>query len=208
VNSSFDQPFNRISLLDIGCAYGPFLAAAREDGFAASGIDPAEDAVQYVQKELGIPAVAGFFPNCALPSPAPYDVVSLWYVIEHFTDAVTVLSEIRKILKPGCILAFSTPSYSGVSARSSLKDFLSKSPSDHFTIWSPKMCRKALALAGFKVKKISVSGHHPERFPFFGRFAEARKNRAYWLLYLISRIFKLGDTFEVYAQAAENNTSA
>jgi 2-polyprenyl-3-methyl-5-hydroxy-6-metoxy-1,4-benzoquinol methylase len=186
------------ALLDIGCAYGPFLAAAREEGFSPSGMDPARDAVNYVHNELGIPAVQGFFPDCPPPA-AQYDVVTLWYVIEHFRDCVPVLKEIRKILKPGGILAFSTPSFAGVSGRTSLNKFLSKSPGDHFTVWSPKTCKKALALAGFKVKKIVISGHHPERFPLFGKFAKSKMSPFYWLLLAVSKIFGLGDTFEAYA---------
>jgi len=201
-------------LLDIGCAYGPFLVAAKEKGFLPFGIDPAGDAVRYVQETLGIPAVQGFFPNCQLPTanyPLPtthsplYDVVTLWYVIEHFTDCLTVLAEVKKLLKPGGILAFSTPSFSGVSGRKSLRKFLENSPADHFTIWSPKMCKRALALAGFKVKKTVISGHHPERFPILGKFAKNKKSPLYILLMAISKIFGLGDTFEVYAK--KNSTT-
>jgi len=195
--------------LDIGCAYGPFLVAAKEEGFSPIGIDPAQDAVRYVQETLGIPAIQGFFPNCQLPTinyPLSttnyplYDVITLWYVIEHFTDCLSVLTEIKKLLKPGGILAFSTPSFSGISGRKSLRKFLENSPADHFTIWSPKMCKKALALAGFNVEKIVISGFHPDRFPVLGKFAKSKKSPLYWLFLAISKIFDLGDTFEVYAK--------
>ena len=196
-----------LTLLDIGCAYGPFLEAAHEEGFSPSGIDPAKDAICYVQQTLGIPAVQGFFPNSPLPtpySPLPtphsplYDVVTLWFVIEHFTDCVSVLAAIRNILKPYGILAFSTPSYSGISG-SNLNNFLLTSPADHWTVWSPKMCKKAITLAGFKVKKIVICGCHPERFPLLGKFAKSKKSPLYWLLLAVSKFFSLGDTFEVYA---------
>jgi hypothetical protein len=56
-------------LLDIGCAYGPFLAAAREEGFSPHGIDPAQDAIRYVTQTLNIPATQGSFPhNYQLPT--------------------------------------------------------------------------------------------------------------------------------------------
>ncbi len=188
-------------LLDIGCAYGPFLVAAKEEGFLPFGIDPAGDAVRYVQETLNITAVQGFFPNCPLPTTnyplstthyPLYDVITLWYVIEHFRNLNSVIAEIKKLLKPGGILAFSTPSFSGVSGRKSLRKFLENSPADHFTIWSPKMCKKALALAGFKVKKIVISGCHPERFPLLGKFAKSAKSPLYSLLMAISKNFWLG----------------
>jgi 2-polyprenyl-3-methyl-5-hydroxy-6-metoxy-1,4-benzoquinol methylase/spore coat polysaccharide biosynthesis predicted glycosyltransferase SpsG len=197
-------------LLDIGCAYGPFLIAAREEGFSPAGIDPAEDAIRYVTQTLGIPAVHGFFPDCRLSGlggvsgdNSLFDMVTLWYVIEHFQNCVPVFAEIRRILKPGGVLAFSSPSSAGVSGRSSLARFLTQSPADHWTIWSPAMCKKALALSGFKVKKIVVSGHHPERFPLFGKFARNKKSALYTLLLALSKIFALGDTFEVYAAVEE-----
>jgi 2-polyprenyl-3-methyl-5-hydroxy-6-metoxy-1,4-benzoquinol methylase/spore coat polysaccharide biosynthesis predicted glycosyltransferase SpsG len=197
---------NRETLLDIGCAFGPFLSAAREEGFSPAGIDPVQEAVRYVREHLGIPAIQGYFPNCRLPEINPltpdtqYNVITLWYVIEHFKDGLTVLKKIKKLLKPGGILAFSTPSYSGVSGRANLGKYLSASPADHWTVWSPLMCKRTLSLAGFKVKKIIITGHHPERFPFLGKFASNKKSPLYWLLLTVSKIFNLGDTFEVYAQ--------
>jgi 2-polyprenyl-3-methyl-5-hydroxy-6-metoxy-1,4-benzoquinol methylase/predicted RNA-binding Zn-ribbon protein involved in translation (DUF1610 family) len=224
-----------LRLLDIGCAYGPFLAAAREEGFSPCGIDPAEDAVRYVTETLGIPAVQGFFPlptpYSLLPPenstrtgervyepeqhgvgqikaavivksegpPTPYSVVTLWYVIEHFRDCVPVLAEIRKLLKSGGVLAFATPSFTGVSGRASLNNFLERSPADHWTVWSPPVAKKVLKAAGFTVKKVVNSGHHPERFPVLGKYARGRKSPLYWALLAISKIFSLGDTFEVYA---------
>ncbi|MCL2139061.1 MAG: class I SAM-dependent methyltransferase, partial [Treponema sp.] len=193
-------------LLDIGCAYGPFLAAAREEGFSPFGIDPAEEAVEYVKQTFGIPAAQGFFPSAALDRARlpvsftpPFDVITLWYVIEHFQDCVPALAEIRKLLKPGGVFAFATPSCTGVSGRGSPHKFLERSPADHWTIWSPAACKKALALAGFRVVKITGSGHHPERFPLLGQYAQNEKSPLYRILLAASKKFALGDTFEVYA---------
>ncbi|MDR2479364.1 MAG: methyltransferase domain-containing protein [Treponema sp.] len=198
-------PGGKPRLLDIGCAYGPFLAAARAEGFAPAGIDPAGDAIRYVTQTLGIPAVRGFFPGGPIPgsgSPPPlFDAVTLWFVIEHFRDCVPVFAEIKKTLAPGGVLAFSTPSFSGISGRQNLESFLEKSPADHWTVWSPAVCKKALGLAGFRVKKTVISGHHPERFPLLGRFAKTKKSPLYGLLLAVSILFSLGDTFEVYASA-------
>jgi 2-polyprenyl-3-methyl-5-hydroxy-6-metoxy-1,4-benzoquinol methylase len=183
-------------LLDIGCAYGPFAAAARDEGFSPMGIEPAEDAARYVREELGIPCIHGFFPQ---PLERRFGVVTLWYVIEHFRRPDAVLGEINRLLMPGGVLAFSTPSFSGVSGRKSLSAFLKNSPADHWTVWSPRYCKKLLGKYGFSVKKIVVTGHHPERFPFARIFF--RKNRGFFFNFglVLSRIFALGDTFEVYA---------
>jgi 2-polyprenyl-3-methyl-5-hydroxy-6-metoxy-1,4-benzoquinol methylase/spore coat polysaccharide biosynthesis predicted glycosyltransferase SpsG len=187
-------------LLDIGCAYGPFLSVAQEEGFEPLGIDPATDAVRHVREKLGLEALAGFFPDLFLRSPPEgesFAAVTLWYVIEHFADLRPALKEINRLLAVEGALAFSTPSFSGISGRRSMRAFLKNSPQDHFTVWSPALCGRLLARHGFRVKKIRVTGHHPERFPLGSRL---RRGGFLWkLLLLASRLFKLGDTFECYA---------
>lgn len=44
-----------VRLLDVGCAYGPFLEAAKRSGFSCIGMDPCEGAVRYVKDVLNIP---------------------------------------------------------------------------------------------------------------------------------------------------------
>jgi SAM-dependent methyltransferase len=185
-------------LLDIGCAYGPFLSAARQEGFEPLGIDPAAGAARYVRENLGIEALVGFFPDFSPPvPPESFAAITLWYVIEHFADLRPALKEINRLLAVKGALAFSTPSFSGISGRKSLAAFLKNSPQDHFTVWNPALCGRLLARYGFRVKKIRVTGHHPERFPLGGRL---RKGGLLWkALLLASRLFKLGDTFECYA---------
>jgi 2-polyprenyl-3-methyl-5-hydroxy-6-metoxy-1,4-benzoquinol methylase len=187
-------------LLDIGCAYGPFLAAAKNQGFEATGIDPAADAVDYVRKTLGINAVQGtFFESLPELKKAHgtgkdrdlYDVITLWYVLEHFEEPGKALTAINGLLVTGGILAFSTPSAAGISRRKSLYSFLEHSPADHWTIWDPRRTAAILKRYGFRLKKLIITGHHPERFPplpFGMKFPLA-----------LSRIFGMGDTFEVYA---------
>jgi 2-polyprenyl-3-methyl-5-hydroxy-6-metoxy-1,4-benzoquinol methylase/spore coat polysaccharide biosynthesis predicted glycosyltransferase SpsG len=189
-------------LLDIGCAYGPFLAAAAEGGFSPLGIDPAEDAVRYVKERLKIPAITGFFPDPSrreFRGDGLFDVITLWYVIEHFENLAAVLGEINRLLKPKGLLAFSSPSLSGVSGRKSLNSFLKNSPGDHYTIWDPRGTGKILRSCGFTVEKIVITGHHPERFPLIGKFLNGKRGAAYGIADRISRFLGLGDTFEVYA---------
>ena len=190
------------NLLDIGCAYGPFLAAAAEGGFSPMGIDPAEDAIRYVAKKLKLPAFSGFYPNFThkeVRREAHFDAVTLWYVLEHFMRPQEVLREIHRILKPGGVLAFSTPSFSGISSRKSSLRFLEKSPDDHWTVWDPRRLEKLLNRFGFELKYIVVTGHHPERFPLIGPYLAKNKGLIYRLIYEISRLLKWGDTFEAYA---------
>jgi len=192
-------------LLDIGCAYGPFLASARDKGFESAGLDPAPDAVAYVRENLGINAVQGLFPAAAgelaqlSGNAGKFDVITLWYVIEHFEEPGAALFAINGLLKMGGILAFSTPSAAGISRRKSLRTFLERSPADHWTIWNPFRCAAVLRRYGFALKKKVITGHHPERFPGMSGFLSFLHSALTPVFSLISRIFGLGDTFEAYA---------
>jgi 2-polyprenyl-3-methyl-5-hydroxy-6-metoxy-1,4-benzoquinol methylase len=191
----------RHTLLDIGCAYGAFLCAAQQEGFASFGIDASEEAVAYINKELDIPARMCHFPDDFTLHIFPkncFDIVTMWFVIEHLQDVPTALKRARSLLRPGGVFAFSTPSASGVSARTCLPKFLERSPADHWSVWKPASVSRLLDRFGFTVKKIRITGRHPERFPLVGRFAK-NGTPLYFVLFAISGIFKLGDTFEVYA---------
>jgi 2-polyprenyl-3-methyl-5-hydroxy-6-metoxy-1,4-benzoquinol methylase len=195
-------------LIDIGCAYGPFLSAAAERGYEAVGVDVSRAAVSYVVSELGFPAFRMALEELAASEKRPRElerggaaVVTMWYVIEHLPDLTEALSVVSDLLEPGGVFAFSTPNATGVSARRSLRDFLRRSPPDHFTVWSPRTARRVLARYGLEVTGVGVTGHHPERFPGAARLREGGVGRR--MLVAVSRALGLGDTFEVYAVKRE-----
>ena len=205
-------------ILDVGCAYGPFLAAAKEAGWNPVGTDISAEAVHYVCKTLQIPACQAPFP--VLPARFPFTVektfteqhnqslsipleaggfsaVTMWFVIEHFQDLHSVVQKVSELLIGGGIFAFSTPALSGVTGRWNRRLFFAQSPTDHYTIWDRRKVKKQLARCGFTVKKIVSIGHHPERFP---HAAKIKKGGLRWnILMLISQLFKLGDSMEIYA---------
>ena len=205
-------------ILDVGCAYGPFLAAAKESGWNPVGTDISAEAVHYVCKTLQLPACQAPFP--VLPARFPFTVektfteqhnqslsiplesggfsaVTMWFVIEHFQDLNSVLQKVSDLLIGGGIFAFSTPALSGVTGRWNRRLFFAQSPTDHYTIWDRWQAKKQLEQYGFTVKKIVSIGHHPERFP---HAAKIKKGGFRWnILMLVSKLFKLGDSMEIYA---------
>ena len=191
------------TILDIGCAYGPFLSAASDAGLTPFGTDISDEAISYVQKELHIPAVASAFPdiNTVREFGIPqFDIVTMWYVIEHFKNLDSVLSKVESIIKYNGIFAFSTPSGEGVSAVSDKDLFYKNSPTDHFTVWELSRCENILKKYGFKVEKIVSTGHHPERFPLI-KNKKVGKNSLLWkLIDKYSKIMRLGDTVEIYCR--------
>jgi SAM-dependent methyltransferase/spore coat polysaccharide biosynthesis predicted glycosyltransferase SpsG len=185
-------------VLDVGCAYGAFVAEAQSRGWNAVGSDLAPDAVEYVKATYGVPAFIADFAEPGADGLYPRDLacLTMWYVVEHFDELARVLRRVASLMSPGGVFAFSTPSGSGISARRNPAGFYERSPDDHFTIWSPATAPGILKRFGFEVQQIVVTGHHPERFA--GIPANAKSLR-YKVAMAISRLMGLGDTFECYA---------
>lgn len=191
------------NVLDIGCAYGPFLSAANDSGMNPFGTDISEDAVSYVKKELHFPASCSAFPEIDTVNEfgiSQFDAVTMWYVIEHFKDLDSVLNKVSRILKKGGIFAFSTPSGEGISAKSDSDNFYKISPTDHFSIWEPSRAWKILQKYGFTVEKIISTGHHPERFPSIKKSNSQPGSLKWRCIDKMSRLKNLGDTMEIYCR--------
>ena len=191
-----------LRLLDVGCAYGPFLQAAAEQGFQVHGLDVAREAVRYVREQLGISCGVGDFTTenglqQIEGAELGFDVITMWYVIEHFPETGTVLRRVNALLRKGGVFAFSTPNATGISGRQNRTGFLKSSPQDHHTVWSPRTTTGILKRYGFQLRKVVVTGHHGERFLPHGRLAPESAVAAG--LTAVSRMARLGDTFEAYA---------
>lgn len=203
INMLFMGNMKEKNAFDIGCAYGPFMQSCYEAGMNTFGADVSEDAVKFVQESLRFPATVTSFPDIDIAAEfglSQFDLVTMWYVIEHFKNLDQVLFKVSQITKKGGIFAFSTPSGEGVSMKSDSKSFFKNSPTDHFTIWEPSKAAKVLKKYGFEVVKIVSTGHHPERFPEIKKTG-AKKGSLLWKITdFRSRQMKLGDTFEIYCR--------
>jgi 2-polyprenyl-3-methyl-5-hydroxy-6-metoxy-1,4-benzoquinol methylase len=187
-------------VVDVGCAYGPFLAALGAAGMPAFGLDVSPGAVAWVRRKLGLPAIRASFEEVDRRSlPRSIAAITLWYVLEHFTGTDMVLRKAAALLPAGGVLAFSTPNGRGISASRNFNEFLRNSPADHFTIFSPHGLGNLLARYGLVLRRVRVTGHHPERFPGVFGAAARRWRLASAGLLAVSRLFGLGDTFEAYA---------
>jgi 2-polyprenyl-3-methyl-5-hydroxy-6-metoxy-1,4-benzoquinol methylase len=92
--------------LDVGCSTGLLLDEVNMAGFEAEGIDISSEAVEEARsRNLKAYAVTveGF------SAKEPYDIVTGFDVIEHVLDPVVFLHTVRRLLRPGGVLALTTP---------------------------------------------------------------------------------------------------
>jgi 2-polyprenyl-3-methyl-5-hydroxy-6-metoxy-1,4-benzoquinol methylase len=95
-----------LGLLDVGCSSGALLRVARGLGYTVNGVEPAEQAAATARSD-GFDVYPGLLQEAHFASNS-FDLVTLFEVIEHLTDPISVISEIHRILQPGGLLLVGT----------------------------------------------------------------------------------------------------
>lgn len=147
----------RGKLLDIGCAIGLFLAAARLDGWQVLGNELSPFASQYALEKFRIDVIAGKAETLDLP-PRSFDAVTLWETIEHVQSPSATIRKAAELVRPGGILALSTPNIDSISYRLLKDKWWIVAPKEHIFYFSQKTLTRLLAQCGFQVKKIWTHG--------------------------------------------------
>jgi len=102
-------------LLDVGCARGIFLDAARRRGIAGTGIEPDADAAAAAGR-AGHDVRVGFFPEAVEPGKR-VDIIGFNDTFEHLPDPSAALDVCRRLLEPGGILILNLPNSGGIFYR-------------------------------------------------------------------------------------------
>jgi SAM-dependent methyltransferase len=104
-------------LLDVGCGRGLRLLTFRRRGFDVQGMDLQPEVVEYLRKELGIPAVCTDvqgLPECF--PPASFDLITAFFVLEHVPSVEAVLESCFRLIKPGGWFVGAVPFVDSVQA--------------------------------------------------------------------------------------------
>lgn len=176
----------RRRLLDIGCGYGFFLQEMRSRGWQVQGIEVSQVGRQYAQGKWGIQVYSQPLEELALPENS-FDVITLFYVIEHVHDPLGLVIEVKRVLKPGGLILLrwphSTPILKILGPMSRKLD-LYHTPY-HLYDFSPKSIKQLLALSGFKEVETMIGGH-TRPFQRLGRWASIVFGQLGEALYLLS----------------------
>lgn len=169
-------------LLEIGCACGFLLIAARERGFAVEGVEVSTWAAAYARDNCALAVHTGCVEALDLPAES-FDVVVMADVIEHLLDPRQTLRHIHRVLRPGGRLLLLTPDVGSPAARLlgprwwGLLD-------DHYFYFSRRTLRRFLGEEGFAVERIAAFGrafplsHWVFKLAPYGRTLHAAAARA------------------------------
>jgi SAM-dependent methyltransferase len=174
-------------LLDMGCADGLFLRLAQDMGWEVAGVEIASDMACRVSQDLGVPVYA----NLDEAPAASFDVVTLWEVLEHLPDPSATLRQVRRRLRPGGILALSTPNAAHWQAIQQPETWHAYIPPAHVILYTPIALQHVLQEAGLQILSLRQAAPLPP-LPGWLQKASARLaqgladgNARPWLLALL-----------------------
>jgi SAM-dependent methyltransferase len=183
-------------LLDIGCALGFFLEVARDHGWEVTGVEISSFAANWARENLSLEVLTGSFLDFDF-EPESFDVVTLFFVAEHFQNVEKLIEKVWQVLKKGGLVVLSIPNRGGISYRFNRKSYIEGHPGDHYFDTSVRNLVRFLRSYGFRKKRVVATGIHPERL-----LGKSGVERSKPLLKLICKAFmkilKVGDTFEYY----------
>jgi SAM-dependent methyltransferase len=145
-------------LLDVGCGYGFFIKAMLEKtAWQAWGVETSATAVTIAEKELGLSTVIhGAVETAELP--APFDVITMFDVLEHVPDPDRLLAAVKRLLAPGGLLFIHTPNAAVQLLKAKAKRRLHGGirpgghyleAHDHVNIYSPQSIKTVLSRNSF-----------------------------------------------------------
>ncbi len=137
-------------LLDIGCGYGYFLAACRDEGYEANGFDVSEWAAQYAIQKLGLPVTIGQMDSVTFP-PHSFDIITMWHFLEHTPDPHLALSKANAWLERDGVLVIDVPNYKGTDAQHMWEEWVGWQLPYHFWHFTFESLTQLLHKHGFKI---------------------------------------------------------
>lgn len=155
----------RGKLLDIGCGRADFLAMMEKMRWKSSGIE-VDERIRGRGERMGLDLRNGRLEDMVF-ADGEFDAVTMWHVFEHMSRPLSVLTECRRILKPGGLIVIATPNAASLQSVAAGKDWFHLDPPFHLYHYSLKNITALLEGNGFSVKKVRQFSLEYAPFGFF-----------------------------------------
>lgn len=145
-------------LLDLGCGTGQALEAFAAGGFELFGVEPSSFAARRARETTGAAVHVGDLASAAYP-PRHFDAITAFDVIEHLSQPMTTLRQMRQILRPGGVLVVETGDIDSLNARLAGGHWYYVLLPGHLSFFSRRTLANALGISGY-VDVRSTRTHH------------------------------------------------
>jgi len=149
-----EKYIGRGQLLDLGCGTGFLLECALARGWDARGVELAPVAAQACRRRVGESRVFEGALEAAPYSAARFAAVTMFDYLEHVPDPRSTLTQVAALLRPGGIVALTTP-YVGALSHRLMGLRWSQFKAEHLQYFSPRSLTQALVRTGFVPLKLA-----------------------------------------------------
>lgn len=139
--------------LDIGCASGHLVGIFNSLGWNASGIDVSEYSTKYGREIRGLNIITGDLLEAKFPSNH-FEIITMLEVIEHLSEPMKYLEEIKRILSNDGTLIVSTPNVDYFLAKLRREKWWGYKIIGHIHFFSIKTMSEMLDKLGLEIYRI------------------------------------------------------
>ena len=108
------------TLLDVGCGDGLFALLAKEAGWRIDAIEFSPEGARRAAARLGRPVAVGDL-AASTRLPGPFEVITLWHVLEHLVEPRPMLEAAHRRLVPGGLLVVAVPNLDNLPMRAAYR---------------------------------------------------------------------------------------
>lgn len=166
---TIEHAFSTGNLLDVGCATGEFLSAARAKGWQVYGVETSPASAEAARRLTGGQIHAGTLDTAPFEE-GTFDAVTMFDVIEHLQSPRAYIERISRLLRPGGVLAISTPNIHSIAYRLLGRRWEVVGPNDHLYYFAPRTLQRLLADRGFALHLIRSEITDPSTWKQIVRF--------------------------------------
>jgi SAM-dependent methyltransferase len=141
----FEQAGNAKRVLDVGAGAGTFAQPVSQAGFDLTALEP-DDGLRAHLTRLGLRAVS----TATELAAASFDYAYTLNVLEHITEDVAALRDVRRVLKPGARLLIYVPAFPLLYTSMDAKV-------GHVRRYRRKTLAGSVTAAGFEVERVEYA---------------------------------------------------
>jgi 2-polyprenyl-3-methyl-5-hydroxy-6-metoxy-1,4-benzoquinol methylase len=146
-------------VLDVGCGTGAFLETCKKGGWDIMGMEPDPDARALSSNKLRIDIKPDLK---SLNGTDPFNIISLWHVLEHIADLNQAISHLYSLLSETGTLLIAVPNSDSYDATYFKEYWAAYDVPRHLHHFTPSTIKPLFEKHGFKLKE-----QRPMRFDAF-----------------------------------------
>lgn len=137
-------------LLDYGCGTGAFLETCQQKNWQVQGYEPDPDARKLATARTKQPIINDVN---AITAAGPFDVITLWHVLEHVADLTNTINLFNQSLRVGGSLVIAVPNPMSADANQFGQHWAAYDVPRHLYHFAPDVLSRLVKTSGFILEK-------------------------------------------------------